>query len=348
MFALQKFHKMIHGRKFTLHTDPKPLIVIFGAKKGIPLYTASRLQRWDITALAYDFTIEYRLTSSFGQADALSRLIALYPKDGETVIAAVEVDVQQVLSHSIWALPVTAKIISEETFEDQNLKHVIEFLKSSWPYQPIHADVRKFFDRRNSLFIANGCLMYGDRVVIPATLQRRVLRQLREGHPGIARMKATARSHVYSSNVDVGIEDVVRTCQRCAQMAKSPTKTEPCPWPKTTRPWTRIHIDYAGPFLGHYFFVIFDSYSKWPEIIMTNRITATVTVRVLREALARFVMPEMFVTDNGTLFNSVEFPDLCEANGIQQVKSPFHPQSNGQAERFVDTLKRSLGRGKVR
>ncbi|VDP31551.1 unnamed protein product [Schistosoma margrebowiei] len=55
VFAVKKFHKMIYGRRFTLLTDHKPLLSIFGSKSGIPAYTANRLQRWAITLLAYDF-----------------------------------------------------------------------------------------------------------------------------------------------------------------------------------------------------------------------------------------------------------------------------------------------------
>ena len=46
IFAVKKFHKMLYGRHFTLITDHKPLISIFGSEKGIPVYTANRLQRW--------------------------------------------------------------------------------------------------------------------------------------------------------------------------------------------------------------------------------------------------------------------------------------------------------------
>ncbi|PIO72335.1 zinc knuckle [Teladorsagia circumcincta] len=45
VFAVQKFHRFVHGRHFTLRTDHKPLISIFGSRKGIPIYTANRLQR---------------------------------------------------------------------------------------------------------------------------------------------------------------------------------------------------------------------------------------------------------------------------------------------------------------
>lgn len=76
VFAVRKFHRYLHGRHFTLLADHKPLLAIYGSKKGIPVYTANRLQRWALLLHNYDFTIEYRRTTDFGQTDALSRLIA--------------------------------------------------------------------------------------------------------------------------------------------------------------------------------------------------------------------------------------------------------------------------------
>ncbi|XP_052888524.1 uncharacterized protein K02A2.6-like [Anopheles moucheti] len=75
VFAVTKFHKMLYGRHFNLQTDHRPLLRIFGSKKGIPVYTANRLQRFALTLQLYDFTIEYVPTGSFGNADVLSRLI---------------------------------------------------------------------------------------------------------------------------------------------------------------------------------------------------------------------------------------------------------------------------------
>ena len=104
---------------------------------------------------------------------------------------------------------------------------------------------------------------------------------------------------------------------------------------------------------GEYYFLVVDSYSKWPEIIPTRQTTAQATVQMLRGLCARFGIPETVVSDNGTQFTSSEFRDFCMENGIHHVRTaPYHPQSNGQAERFVDTFKRAVkkireGRGEM-
>ena len=59
IYAVKIFHKYIYGRNFTLFTDHKPLLTIFGSKRGIPVYTKSRLQRWATILLSYNFKIEY-------------------------------------------------------------------------------------------------------------------------------------------------------------------------------------------------------------------------------------------------------------------------------------------------
>ena len=47
-------------------------------------------------------------------------------------------------------------------------------------------------------------------------------------------------------------------------------------------------------------------------------------------------LPEMLVSDNGSVFTSAEFTDFTKQNGIQHMKSaPYHPASNGLAERAV-------------
>lgn len=128
---------------------------------------------------------------------------------------------------------------------------------------------------------------------------------------------------------------------------KNPVKADLRSWYQASKPWERVHIDFAGPIEGITYLVIVDSYSKWPEIHPMNQTTASATVAKLVDLCSIFGIPEVIVTDNGTQFTGELFQSWCAKNSIQHIKSPpYHPQSNGQAERFVDTFKRALLKSK--
>ena len=59
--------------------------------------------------------------------------------------------------------------------------------------------------------------------------------------------------------------------------------------------------------------------------------------------MARFGIPDVLVSDNGPPFNSHNFVDFLQKQGIKVSKSPpYNPASNGQAERLVRTVKEVL------
>ncbi|XP_053685585.1 uncharacterized protein K02A2.6-like [Sabethes cyaneus] len=346
VFAVTKFRRMLLGRKFTLQTDHQPLLKIFGSKKGIPLHTANRLQRWALSLLGYDFNVEYVSTDNFGYADVLSRLISNHQKpEEEYIIAAIglEDEVNAGLAECFTSLPVNFRMVSAATKKDAILQQVVQLINDGWHRKVEDPKLKIFHARRESLSVVNGCVMMEERVVVPEKYSQRILKQLHRGHQGIERMKAIARSVVYWPNIDNDIQDLVRRCDICASAAKSPPHFQSQPWPRADGPWQRIHLDYAGPLDGMYYLVIVDSYSKWPEIFQTRSTTASITIRFLQESFARFGIPTTIITDNGTQFCSSEFKKVCDELGIIHIRTaPYHPQSNGQAERFVDTMKRSL------
>ncbi|BHF62582.1 hypothetical protein SprV_0200556400 [Sparganum proliferum] len=346
VFAVKKFHKLLYGRHFTLLTDHKPLLSIFGSKKGIPVYSASRLQRWATILLGYDFDIRYCRTTDFGQADALSRLISNQQEPEEdTVIAAISIedDVRRQLSDAIRGIPVTAADIRHATEQDPVLRQAITYVQTCWPTTALAGDLRQLFLRRASLSVVDSCLMFADRVVIPSSLRPTVLRQFHAAHPGTSRMKSIARSFAYWPGIDGDIDDLVRRCSRCQQAAKMPPRQPPVPWEPPERPWSRVHIDFAGPLNGVSYLILVDAYSKWPKIAPLNPTTASATIACLRRIFSQHRLPEVLVSDNGSQFTSSSFEDFCRQHNIQHLRlPPYHPQSNGQAERFVYTFKRAL------
>ena len=77
--------------------------------------------------------------------------------------------------------------------------------------------------------------------------------KLHENHPGIVRMKALTRFYVWRPNIDSEIEMSVKSCKSCHMNQAMPAKAPIHPWEKTTAPWMKIHIDFAGPFLRKMF-----------------------------------------------------------------------------------------------
>lgn len=91
------------------------------------------------------------------------------------------------------------------------------------------------------------------------------------------------------------------------------------------------------------FLLIVDSYTKWIDIILMTKTDANSTIAVLKSNFAIYGLPKTIVSDNGPPFTSKIFVQFLEINGIEVLKSPsYHPQSNGIAERAVQTVKSSL------
>ena len=89
--------------------------------------------------------------------------------------------------------------------------------------------------------------------------------------------------------------------------------------------------------------VVIDAHSKWPEIFVMEITTAEETVSTLRSLFARMGLPDQMVSDNGPQFTSETFRKFTTANGIKHVTgAPYHPSTNGQAERLVQSFKKGV------
>lgn len=143
--------------------------------------------------------------------------------------------------------------------------------------------------------------------------------------------------------MDREIELMVRGCNVCQQERPGPPPSPLRPWQWPTRPWSRLHLDFAGPFLGHMFLILVDAHSKWIEVYQMKSITSGATIEQLRTTFACFGLPDTVVTDNGPSFTSVEFDHFLEKNGIRHLQSaPYHPATNGLAERAVQVFKTGM------
>ncbi|XP_046565949.1 uncharacterized protein K02A2.6-like [Haliotis rubra] len=337
VFGVRKFSQYLIGKKFTLITDHQPLVKILGPKTAIPPLAAARFQRWAMMLSAYDYNIVYRNSKNNANADGLSRLPIPEQVPRNVMDAAAVFNMSQLES-----LPVKSAQVASETKKDNDLSLAMDYTLTGWT-KPEVQSLQPFYIRRNELTVQGGCLMWGMRVIIPANLRPVVLNELHIGHPGIVKMKALARSYVWWPNLNEQIEQTVKSCAECMKCQNQPSPAPLHPWRYPDGPWHRIHVDFAGPFMGKMFFVVVDAYSKWPEVVVMNSTTSEKTIDVLRSVFSRHGLPQQLVSDNGPQFVSSEFQQFMARNGVQHItSSPYHPETNGLAERFVQTLKQSL------
>jgi hypothetical protein len=339
IFCVKKFHQYLYGRQFTLRTDHKPLVSIFGPNTGIPTMTASRMQRWAIILSAYNYNIEYVNTKD-NCADGLSRL----PSTTESSNSSYDRIPEQTYLHFAQdALLLDYNKIKSDTSRDPVLARVLSFVRDGWPESCDIEGLRPYFNRKTELYEELGCVMWGHRVVIPEACRGKVLRILHEPHMGIVKTKALARSYVWWAGIDEAVEATCRGCAPCATLAAAPPRHAPRCWPWPTRAWTRVHIDFLGPLYGKMYLILVDAMSKWVEVFQVPSTAAGSTLEKLSEVWARWGIPKQVVSDNGPPFTSTQFSSFLALDGVEHIfTAPYHPASNGAAENSVKVIKQVI------
>ena len=143
-------------------------------------------------------------------------------------------------------------------------------------------------------------------------------------------MKSFARLHVWRPNLDRDIATIVRKCDNCQKSRNKPQPAPLHPWDWPKMPWQRVHIDFAGLFMGKMFLIVVDSHSEWFEVEIMPSITCEATIAKLRDMFSRYGILQQLVSDNGSQFTSEEFCKFMKANGIKHaLVAPYHPRSKG-------------------
>ena len=168
-----------------------------------------------------------------------------------------------------------------------------------------------------------------------------ILKCIHTGHMGIERSKARAKVCVYWPGMYQAIESEVKQCSTCNKYSTANQREPMLPHPVPERPWEKVGVDYFT-LAGKDYLLVVDYFSKYPEVLQVNGKTADMTITKIKSTFARHGIPNTVVADNMP-FGSRAFQQFAKEWGFSIViSSPTYAQSNGLAERNVQTIKRLL------
>ena len=217
LFAFERLRQFLLGRPFKLVTDNKPLSSVYS--KSLPALAVSRIQRWAIKLLEYDYTVEVRRSEQIPVADWLSRLPDHKMENKTTDTVDEFSKCFQVNMEKLSAI--TSLKIAQETARDALLSKVKYYIDNGWPTD-VSQELRPYKEKQAEIPTEAGCILWGLRVVVPRKFHSRVLTELHSGHQGMVKMKQLARNHVWWFNIDKDIENEVCHCNGCIQKRVEP------------------------------------------------------------------------------------------------------------------------------
>jgi transposase InsO family protein len=337
VFGCEQFHMYIYGKKVILETDHKPLIAI--SKKCLS-DMPPRIQRFMLRLQKYDLIYEFTPGKLLLVADALSRAYPVSEMNAADAKLSEEVDVHVHLIRE--TIPVTKEKwadIAAETVKDPELQEVREHVKNGWETGKC---CRPYYHFQEEITVVQGVLLKGSRVIIPHSMRGEMIKRVHEGHLGIEKSKRRARTTMYWPNMNEDIQRVVSKCSVCIKYRYKQQKESLKPHPVPGMPWNKVGADLFH-LNGKDYLVIIDYLSNFPEVAQLSSTNAKQVITQCKSVFARHGIPVTMVTDNGPQFSSEEFRQFARAYEFDHItSSPYFPQSNGQAEQGVKTVKRLL------
>ena len=188
------------------------------------------------------------------------------------------------------------------------------------------------------------------QIILPKALIRRVMAGCHDqvGHQGRDRTISLVRERFYWDTLYKDTSNYVSKCSRCIRR-KSKTQRAPLNPIFASQPMEIVHLDHLTlePCKGKIesVLVVTDHFTRYAQAYPVKNQTAKTTAKVLWEHFLRhYGFPQKILTDQGPGFESDLFRELLDLASIEKIRTtPYHPQTNGQCERFNSTLMNMLG-----
>jgi len=340
IFAVEKFHMYVYGKKFKLYSDAKAIVFIYG---GMSHKSPARIERWGLRLLPYDFELIH--TPGEGNpADFLSRHPLEQPHEP---CDDADLYVNFIIDNSM-PVAITRNLIAQETLKDQDLQDLITAIRTS-NRQIVKkserlVDFNKQFDYLN--VSSDGIILRRHQIVVPTSLRQPLVDIAHEGHLGIVKTKQLMRVKVWFPRMDQLVERRIGNCLACQACTPSnnknmiPMQSEPVP----DSVWHTVAGDFFGPLpSGHYLLGMICKTSGYPIVEVLTTTSARATIPLLDKIFSEFGIPKVFCSDNGPPFQGHEFSKYMAYLGTNHQRStPLWPRGNAKIERFMKNLGKTV------
>ena len=188
------------------------------------------------------------------------------------------------------------------------------------------------------------------QLVLPKHFVHRALAGCHDqvGHVGRDKTIDLLKERFFWPTLNKDTVEYLNKCRKCIARKGVPQKAALCPI-EASRPMEIVHIDFLTlePSKGNIenVLVITDHFTRYAQAYPSKTQTAQVTAKLLWENFfAHYGFPEKILSDQGRNFESSLIKDLCKLARVNKIRTtPYHPQGNGQCERFNRTLLNMLG-----
>ena len=337
--AVKEFFPYLYGKSFNLLTDHNPLTSLRGLKD-----TGGRITRWLLFLQQFDIAIKYRAGKSNGNADGMSRR-----RPDEEKLPVVN---DGVFVNGITCLGDQVRLKREQAADEFTSK-IVRAIENGM--SPPDEKWSKFFLEDGVLCRhAKSVKNPKTQTVIPKSLRALVFELLhsKSGHLGVHKTLEKVKERFFWPGYEQDIREAVKKCEACQHRnTPVPVPQAPLGTIKSEYPFQRLSWDIMGPLPAtscgnKYILVVTDLFSKWVEafpLAVTDSITLA---RILTdEVICRYGVPESLHSDQGANFVSEVMQSLCAQLGIKRTQtSVYHPEGNGQVERFNRTLEAMLSK----
>ena len=173
-------------------------------------------------------------------------------------------------------------------------------------------------------------------------MQPEMLKLIHSSHLGMEKCKRRARDVLYWPGMSSQIENIISCCPTCATYQRNNSKEPLLPHSVPDRPWAKVGAD-IFEIQRKKFLVLVDYYSGYVEVDELTSTTANHVINLCKSQFSRHGIPDVLITDNGPQFFCHSFQCFAQQYQFNHcTSSPYHPQSNGMAEKAVQTMKRLM------